>query len=129
MTLKFVLAIGLAAVSNGVRADWVKVDWNVERTFYAEAALVRSSGAMVRMWDLSDFKSAQMGGGKPFLSMRSQAEYDCNEKRWRRLSMTEYSGNMAAGETVRTDNNPIGWRAVGTGTALEALWKLACGLM
>lgn len=128
MKAKLMTAIALASLSGALWAGWFEVDWNEERTYYAEPATARPARSMVRMADLVDFKTAQVNAGKPFRSARSQREYDCSGRRVRRLLTTEFSANMGVGDVVYTYGESATWTAVPPGTALQALWKLACGL-
>lgn len=128
MNIKLWLPFLLTALSSAASAQWTKVDWNSERTFYADPWSVRNAGAIVRISEILDFKSIQTRNAKQFLSIRYQTEYDCAAKRFRRLSSTEHSANMAGGEVVGTDDSPLDWAPIPVGTALEALGKLACGM-
>jgi hypothetical protein len=128
MNVKRWLAVSLTALSCAALAQWTKVDWNNERTFYADPWSVRNAGAMVRISEILDFKSVQTHNARHFLSIRYRTEYDCAAKRFRRLSSTQHSANMAGGEVVGTDNTPLDWAPIPLGTALEALGKLACGM-
>lgn len=128
MKAKIITAIALASLNGVLWAAWLEVDWNEDRTYYADPASLRAAGLLVRMSDLVDFKTVQVNAGKPFRSARSHREYDCNERRVRRLVTTEFSANMAVGDVVQTYPESLAWTAVPPGTALEGLWKLACGL-
>ena len=59
---------------------------------YAARATIRRSGNLVRMWDMWDFKTAQVAAGKPFISFKQQNEYNCIDQRIRTLSVTGFSG-------------------------------------
>ncbi len=77
---------------------------------------------------LLDFKSAQSRPyGTPYLSQKTQQEYDCNEGRARTIDLRSYSANMGKGEETYSEAEPGKWEAVAPGTAGAALLELACG--
>lgn len=128
MKAKVIASIALSCLSGLLWAGWLEVDWNEERTFYADPETSRPAGPLVRMADLVDFKSPQGNAGKQFRSARSLREYDCNGRRVRRILTTEFSSNMGVGDVIQTYPESAAWTRVPGGTASEALWKLACGL-
>jgi hypothetical protein len=128
MKAKVIAAIALSSLSGLLRAGWLEVDWNEERTFYVDPETLRPAGALVRMSDLVDFKIPQVNVGKQFRSARSVREYDCNGRRVRRVVTTELSANMGVGDVIQTYPESAAWTPVPSETASEALWKLACGL-
>jgi hypothetical protein len=118
----------LTVVSTGAAAEWVAVgsSGNSTTTIYADPATIRKSGNMVKMWSLVDYKTPQGGVPKPYMSIRSRDEYDCNDERARGLSLTRHAGNMARGETVFKDSHPEKWEPVPPNSVGEGLWKFAC---
>jgi hypothetical protein len=69
---------------------------------YIDPDTILRKGDLVKMWELHDSKTTQTVAGNLFLSGKIQSEYDCAEERSRRLSITEFSGNMGSGEVVYT---------------------------
>jgi hypothetical protein len=119
----------LAVVSSGAAAEWVVVgsSENSTTTIYADPATIHRKGDMVKMWSLVDYKTPQGSAPKPYMSMRSQDEYDCKDERARGLSLTRHAGNMARGKTVFTDSHREKWEPVPPNSVGEGLWKFACG--
>lgn len=61
------------------------------------------------------------------LSIRSYGEYDCENFRYRRLTVGHYVKSMAQeGAVVFADNSPEQWRDVPNGTMRAEALRLAC---
>jgi hypothetical protein len=96
-------------------------------TMYADPATIHRTGEMVNMWTVLDFKAAQARPyGTPYMSQKTQHEYDCKEQRARAIHFLRYSENMGGGEVVPTDSDPEEWKPVATGSVVEKLWQIAC---
>ena len=125
---KVILMMLLAVLSSNAAAEWVRIGKNRIGTVYADPTTISRSGNMAKMWDLLDYGAALLtADGKPYLSTRTQYEYDCEEEKSRLLEVSAHSGNMASGETVHRDANPHGWRPNVPDSGTARLWKLACG--
>ncbi len=122
-----ILLMMLAVVSGSAAAEWVEVGGNELITSYADPTTIHSNGSMVKMWTLFDLKTARISSvGKPYLSSKSEDEFDCKKKRRRTLSFSWHAGNMGEGEIVASNANPDEWAPVALRTVREALWKMAC---
>ncbi|MBI3527215.1 MAG: hypothetical protein HY067_04530 [Betaproteobacteria bacterium] len=122
-----ILMMLLLVVSGGAAAEWVQVGGNESSTSYADPATIRKTGDMVKMWNLLDFKTAQARPyGTPYLSQKTQQEYDCKEGRARIIDLLRYSENMGTGEITSSESDSGKWEPVPPGTVSEALWELAC---
>ena len=76
----------LAVMSGSAAARWDKVGHTETYTAYVNPAAIRKAGNTVKVWQLFDYKTAQSSFGvKPYLSAKSQYEYDCKTKRTRLL--------------------------------------------
>ncbi len=125
---KIVFPILLVVVSGGAAAEWTEIGANQAGTVYADSATIRQAEGMTRMWDLADFKAVQARPyGTPYLSQKTQQEYDCNERRARIVELLRYSDNMGKGEIASSESEPGKWEPVATGTVSEALFGMACG--
>lgn len=127
---KVILMIVLSAVSSNAAAEWEPAMYNKGNTkiTYVDAATIRKAGNKVKMWSLTDFKTAEYYGQKPYMSQKDQREYDCKEKRMRLLFASIHIGNMGRGEVI-SEANTQNWEPVPPGTIGEALWKIACGIL
>lgn len=123
-----ILMLLLVVFSSSALAEWARAGGNDAMIAYADFSTIRENGNMVKMWTLADFKVAKVSAvGKPFLSSKSQVEFDCRKKRRRTLYFSWHSGNMGEGEIIISNSNRDKWAPVLRGTVREALWKFACG--
>ena len=109
-------------------AEWVRVADDEAATGYVEPATIHMQGNTVKMWSLLDYKAVQQReGGPPYLSMTTQFEYDCAEKRFRILAIVMYSANMGRGKVLSFQAIPEErWKPVQAGTRSEQLREIAC---
>ena len=108
-------------------AKWVKIESSPSgRDIYADSVTILRSGNTAKMWDMRDFKTAQVVQGTRFSSFKAQHEYDCKSARMRNLSVTAFSGHMGAGQAVRSENTRLTWETVAPGSTEEVLLKVAC---
>ena len=108
-------------------AKWVKIQSSPGgRDVYAHSDTIVRSGSTAKMWDMRDFKTAQVVQGTAFLSFKAQHEYDCKSSRMRNLSVTAFSGHMGEGRSLRSENTRLAWEAVSPGSTEENLLKIAC---
>jgi hypothetical protein len=108
---------------------WVIVGADKTDTQYVNPSTIRRKGNMVKMWDLIDLKKAKVVDKliKPYMSMKHQFEYDCEEERMRVLSSSLHSGNMGKGNVVFSDSEPDQWRSIPPDSRGENMWSVACG--
>lgn len=124
------VALMLVLVSIEAMAEWVNVGdaSNNSLTVYINSATIRRNGNMVKMWTLLDYKTAEVTAkGIPFLSSKSQKEYDCKEERVRGIALVFTSGNMGQGDVIFDDNYVDNWVSISPDSVGERLWKIACG--
>jgi hypothetical protein len=130
--LGFGLFITLLLLSSGpVYAEWVDVGGKVEEgltvyTVYVDPDTIRRKGDVVKLWALFDYKTIQAIVGGPWLSSKTQREYDCVEKRVRLLGFTTFSGNMGSGEAVYSNPDESKWEPVAPDSLDRNLWEVAC---
>jgi len=122
--------IKMATLENkGAEDGWVLVGRDKTDASYANPSTIRRNGALVKMWDITDFKKAQVGNKsvKPYKSTKGQNEYDCEEERLRSLSSSWHSENMGRGNVVFSIHEPLEWVAVSPDSRGRRLWSVACG--
>ena len=129
---KTILMMLLALVSNSAVAGWVEIGASGVfggSTAYIDPATIHKNGNNVKMWDLTDYKTAQENsfGVKPFLSDKLQTEYDCKKEQLRTLVFSRFSGNMGHGEVVYSNSHPQMWHSVHSQGVGGARWEYACG--
>ena len=127
LVLAAVSGAATAAVGGAAMAEWVAIFANGGTTTYADAASIRRSGDMVKAWALWDHKSPKsIPGIAPFLSTKTQYEFDCKGERYRTLYSTSHSKKLSTGEVVFTDSEPADWRPVPAGSNVGATQSFAC---
>jgi hypothetical protein len=114
-----------------VHAEWVDVGGKVEAgltvyTVYVEPDTIRRKGDVVKLWASFDYRTIQTIVGGPWLSSKTQREYDCVEKRVRLLGFTTFSGNMGSGEAVYSNSEESKWEPVAPDSLDRNLWEVAC---
>ncbi len=125
----FRLVNGATKENSDATDGWVKVGSDSSDATYANPSTIRRNGVMVKMWDIIDFKKAQSidKAVKPYKSTMSYSEYDCEEKRLRRLSSSWRSDAMGKGNVVFSNHDPSEWIAIPPNSRGERLWSVACG--
>ena len=111
-----------------VFAEWVAIGSTDDgTTAYADSDTIRRKDEIVKMWILFDFKTTQTVAGHLILSMKGQEEYDCDGKRRRVLTFSEFSGNMGGGKEVNSTSGEGTWRPIVPEGVVQSLWEFACG--
>jgi len=125
---KTILMLLLVMVSRSAMAEWFLIDGNESQKAYADPSTIIKTGNMIKMWSMIDLKeTATLSDGKPFLSWKSQYEFDCKEKQSRILAASMHSKNMGEGEvTNNLDFESPQWEAVPPDSEGEILRKFAC---
>ena len=118
-----------AAVATGAPQDWKLLGTSAANggmDVYVSPTSIRRSGSTARMTDLWDFKTRQLFEGKPFLSARTEFEYDCTRSRQRMLGTTGFSAPMGKGSVVGSGDGVGAWEPVGTSGPHYEHWSVAC---
>lgn len=123
---KAILMMLLAVVSSSALAQLVEIGNDKTITIHADPATIQRVGNKVIMWEVGDFKGANVAGGKSFRSMRKQQEYECKEKQIRTLRTILFSDSMGKGEVVHADHKPRNWEPISPGSYGDFLWRTAC---
>jgi hypothetical protein len=114
-----------------VYAEWVDVGGKVEKgltvyTVYVDPTTIRRNGDVVTLWALFDFKTIQSIVGGPWLSSKTQRQFDCIEERVRLLGFMTFTGNMGSGEPVYSNSEESKWEPVAPDSIDRKLWEVAC---
>ena len=83
---KLLLTLMLALVNTSAIAEWSVLsrdDSGTGITVYVDLATTRKSGDKIKMWGLTDYKSAMESAEGKYLSKKSRWEYDCKEAKMR----------------------------------------------
>ena len=92
--------------------------------FYIDFDSIRSEGNFRKVWAINDFKKLD-GDGE--MSTRFRLELDCKEEKFRTITISSHSQNMAKGMPLRsvTPEFPK-WGDIAPDTPIAATLKLAC---
>ena len=126
MTRFIILVLTLFLTTSEAYAEWVKTDEQDTFTYYADPDTIRRNGNLVKMWELSDYKTIQTVAGKSILSFKVISEYDCAEEQIRILAEYGYSGQMGTGEIVFSHTKPDNWAPAMPGSMGQYKWAFAC---
>jgi hypothetical protein len=118
----------LMAVSAGAMAEWTKISNAADFDVYADLSTIRKSGGTAKIWIVHDFKKAEIASsGKSYLSTMTRYEYDCNEEKFRGLSIYRYSGNMKNGDMVSSHDYVSEWMSIPPESVGAKEFKIVCG--
>lgn len=95
-------------------------------TIYVNNSTIRREGDVVKMWSLIDYDHSKMITDKPYLSVRSQDEYDCKGKQYRSLRYSFFAGNLGGGAVVVKSAKPADWYPVEPDSIVKILFNAAC---
>jgi len=127
--MKLLLFIALLVLSSGpAYAEWVAVGTSDDgnQTIYADPETIRRKGNLVKLWILSDARTAKTIQGKSVFSARLQEQFDCEEERYQILASSYFPQNMAQGEALFILSDESKWQPVAPGTVAGKLMNLAC---
>ena len=124
----FVLLMMTCSVS---WAEWERSGKNKAFAYYVDKSTTRRSGAIAKMWMLSDFFEVQTNSaGKKYKSDKTRFAYNCLEETLVPIAMVQYSGSMGEGEVVWSDTRKESnweWESVVPGSSGEVIFKMLCG--
>ncbi len=121
--MRIVLGFLIALVATPTWAEWVKVSESDSIDGYIDPTTIRKNGHLSRVWQLHDWKKRDKDGE---MSQRVLIEYDCNETRFRVLSLSFHSEPMAGGELLKTSSKTSDWQFVPPTPVADAIIKLVC---
>jgi hypothetical protein len=121
--LKALLLLISVFTSSSSLAQWELYGEVTEAFLYIDFSTVRKDGNLRKVWVLQDLKQRQKEGA---LSLRARVEYDCKGERYRYLSATSHSSQMAQGNVINSQTGLSDWIDVAPRTATEDSFKLVC---
>ncbi len=112
-------------------ADWLKVQGQLHDSFdqFIELKTVRQTGpmnTMRRVWEVRNFNVVKADG---VVSVKSQVEYDCKDRRFRVLEEGFFSDHWAKGDKLATrvnDVQPGAWSGIGKRSLRENIFNTVC---
>jgi hypothetical protein len=95
---------------------------------YVARSTIHRSGTLATMWEMYDFKTAQVIDGKRVQSNKNLYEYDCKGMRRRMLTVAGFAGHMGKGAVVGFGDGAMPWEPVEAGSLFDVCTlKVACG--
>lgn len=117
----------LTLIPSIAHADWSFATQSEDGDVtYVEKSYIVRNGNLVKMWEMTNLKSAGVIAGKAFMSWKVLVEFDCAQKKSRRLDMIFFSGAKGSGEMTYKLYEPGTWGYVSPGSMGEATFKIAC---
>ena len=101
--IKKTLPLALLLVTGSAWAEWLKVGFSTEDTFYFDYSTIRVEGDKRKVWEPVDYKQRNKYGA---FSARMRNEYDCKREKVQILSATLHSESMAPGSNLRRRQHP-----------------------
>jgi hypothetical protein len=119
-TLLIVLALLITGTAS---ADWVFVGEGQDATYYIDPDTIRRSGNLRKVWTLYDYKQRKLGD----LSAKSRREFDCEQERYRLLSVSFHTEKMGRGAITNTESYASSsWNDIPPKTFDEHFLKAVC---
>lgn len=121
-----ILATLLLTLAFGAEAAWEKLTADEKMTVYIDRSSVRDMPSGRRAWLLSDYKKSPNIGSVPFISAKMLEEFDCNEERFRTVSLTGFNQTMGNGKSVYRDDRPTHWHYASPDLTMGTIIKAIC---
>lgn len=120
---KKTLLLALLLATNSAWAVWVKVGENDSGVIYIDPETIRKEGNLRKVWQLMDLKQRDKEG---VMSRRMRFEYDCNQERYRFMSISSHSAPMAGGTMLTHTANESPGLDIAPETAPNIILKIVC---
>ena len=105
-------------------AGWVLFEGTDEVEIYVDLSAILKNDQVTTLEYLMNFSKPQLSKGVK--SAVDVAEFDCEQKRKRTLSMTNFSEPMGQGGVLFNNKEPTRWRPVGVDGMEYTLLQFAC---
>lgn len=126
-TILFALSAFLLAGS--AKAEWIVLGRTENFRIFLEQKQILRNGDLAQIWQLMDFTVAQWADPQTVVwSIKTLAEYDCKEPRFRTLVNEAYSEQMSLGKLVAKEQpaEPQ-WERIEAGGPPDKIRQVACG--
>jgi len=112
----------------GIGSEWISLGRTENFRAYLDQSSVRRDGVLVRVYQLTDFATAQWADERTVVgSIRSLVEYDCSQPQARTLALEAFSEQMGEGRLVASEHKPDApWEGMVPGGIGENIRKLVC---
>ncbi len=124
--MKKLLFVLLLSISSVVHAQWFLVGENSEGRYYIELSTIQQIGQYKRAWTRFEFFiDSKMNTKMNVRSDRGMNEYDCNERKYRRLNYQIYKQPNFI-EQIHSSNKVWEWEFIAPDTVLADGLNLVC---
>ena len=122
-------ALSALLVAGSAAAEWIQLGRTENFRIYLEQKQILRNGDLAQIWQLMDFTVAQWADPQTVVwSIKTLAEYDCKEPRFRTLVSEAYSEQMGIGKLVAKEQpaEPR-WERSEAGGPPDKIRQIACG--
>ena len=120
-------AVTLLALASGhAMAEWVSIGSQGQAEVFVDKATIKRSGDLATIWSINALKTPGSAGGKTYVSLKRQDEFDCKGLRTRGVQISAHGEPMGEGAAIVSEKGPGAWVAVVPDTPAETLLKIAC---
>ena len=116
----------LALVSGYAGAEWVSIGNQGQAEVFVDKATIKRSGELATIWTVSALKTPGSAGGKTYVSLKRQDEFDCKGLRTRGVQISAHPEPMGEGVAIVSEKGTGAWVAVVPDTPAETQLKIAC---
>jgi len=124
--MKKLLPLFLLLFSINGHCEWTSVGGTDFGTSYIDYSTIKRNGNVVRLWEMTSFKSLQNVDGIKYLSSKDLVEFDCNEEKFRYLSLSVFSLRMGEGNVVSSVNSIGPWDYLIPDSQGRVVFNLVC---
>ncbi len=122
-------ALNAFLLTGAAQAEWIMLGRTENFRIYLEQKQILRNGDLAQIWQLMDFTVAQWADPQTAVwSIKTLAEYDCAEPRFRTLVSEAYSEQMSLGKLVAKEQaaEPQ-WEHIEAGGPPDKIRQVACG--
>lgn len=124
-----VVALSALLFAGSASAEWIQLGRTDNFRIFLEQKQILRNGDLAQIWQLMDFTVAQWADPQTVVwSIKTLAEYDCKEPRFRTLVSEAYSEQMSLGKLVaREQPAEPQWERIEAGGPPDKIRQVACG--
>jgi hypothetical protein len=124
---KLLIGLALSVMATAVQAQWVFVGTAPNgNKWYADPTTKSRTGNVVRIWEIVDHVEPKLFDGQTYRSERALMQMDCFERTRQILKSEGFSGKMATGKWVGSNNKPSRTNVVPSDTFGWKMLNFAC---
>jgi hypothetical protein len=125
----YFLFLILTFTTLNVHAKWFLIGSAENHVSYVDTESYKQTGAIVRFWELRDYKEPRgiAENGKLYLSSKIKSEINCNTEQSTMLAIIDYSENKGNGKVINSyDYNDKDYKHIVPDTMGYAIYKFVC---